>query len=221
MKRLIILVTTIFALCAGMGAQTAYGAADGYTRYAKAAVKDAYFFQEKNTSTSIFAVPYTYCIEILGEEGDWYRARYASDTGMYKAVTGYCRKSDFNSLEGVPQTTYLYKTVTVNYSAGENIGSLPVLNDISLEAAYYGTYYSGAQVYSYVYCQGSFGYIEGANDDYPLNLEESAAPAPSDDGESTKSGGVSAGLISVIVIAVLFSGVAVMLYFLTRRNRTD
>lgn len=204
-----------------MGTTAVYGATDGNMRYAKAAVKDAYFFQEKNTSTSLFAVPYTYCIEILGDEGDWYRARYASDTGVYKAVTGYCRKSDFTGVDGVPQTTYLYKTVTVNYSAGEKIGSLPVLNDISLEAAYYGTYYSGAAVYSYVYCQGSFGYIEGANDDYPLNFEESSATPPTDDEETKNSGGASAGLISVIVIAVLFSGVAVMLYFLTRRNRTD
>lgn len=220
MKRLIIFVIIFAAVCALGGTPVVY-ATESYPVYAKATVKNAYFFQEKNTSSSLFAVPYTYCIEILGDEGEWYRARYASDTGIYKALTGYCRKTDFTEVEGVPQVTYLYKTVTVSYSAGETGGSLPVLNEISIEAAYYGTYDSGAAVYSYVYCQGSFGYIEGANDDYPLNLDEADDDLTDGEQQSAKESGISAGLISVIVIAVLFTGVAVMLYFITRRNRTD
>ncbi len=216
MKRLSFLFACIILVAALYTPAPAFAATPVYAR---AAVRDAYFFADKNTSGAIFAVPYTYCIEVLGEDGDWYRARYAADSGVYRSVTGYCKKEDFTAVEGVPQVTYLYKTVTVTYTAKLPAGTLPVLNEIAIEAAYYGTYYSGATVYSYVYCQGSFGYIEGANDDYPLNEEEKKDEDPAAGEEPKKeSGGWSAGLITVVIILALFVAVIVMLHFATARS---
>ncbi len=185
------------------------------TRYARADVRTAYFFSERDLSTSLFAVPYTYCIEILRDDGEWYYAKYAADAGIYRAVYGYCRKSDFVELVETPQVTYLYKAVTVTYSTGSGGGSLPVLDEINVEAAFYGTYYSGATAYSYVYCQGSFGYIEGANDDYPLiEDEDDGGETPPDDGSPE----ISAGLISAIVISLLAAAALIMLYLTTRKR---
>ncbi len=189
--------------------------------YARAAVRNAYFFTEMNDSSALFSVPYTYCVEILKDEGDWYRARYAANAGIYREITGYCRKDDFIPVEGVPDVTYLYKTVTVTYAANSTPSTLPVLNEIAVEAAYYGTYDSGAAVYSYVYCQGSFGYIEGANDDYPLN---SLGTETGDGGnkEESKNLGWSAGLITVAVILALFVAVIMLLHFATAKaNKKD
>lgn len=219
MKRFALLILSIWVMLAALAPQPVFAAP---TKYARAAVRTAYFFNEKNTSSCLFAVPYTYCIEVLREDSDWYYAKYANDAGIYKALYGYCRKQDFTVEEGVPETTYLYKTVVVNYSVNGGSPSLPVLGEISLDAAYYGTFYSGATVYSYVYCQGSFGYIEGANDDYPLNT-----PA-TDDGGDTQSGqngkekgSVSFALIAFIVIALLFTAVIIVIYLATKKPRSE
>lgn len=190
--------------------------------YAQAIVRDAYFYETKNGS-SVFAVPYTYCIEVLSEDGDWYYASYAADVGAYKAKRGYCLKSDFALLEGEPSFTYLYKTVTVTFSSNAGSSSLPVLNELNLEAAFYGSYQAGGEWYSYVYCQGSFGYIAGANDDYPLNA------LPSDKKDETggevsgggKKSALSAGLISALVILALFVAVILMLHFTSKKAPKD
>ena len=214
MKRLIILLL-IIACIASSGAPYATANADSY-RYARANVKTAYFFTDKDISSSLFAVPYTYCIEILRDEGDWYYARYGADEGIYRTIYGYCRKSDFDVVDGTPTVTYLYKSVTVTYSTGDDTGSLPVLNEINVEAAFYGTYYSGATAYSYVYCQGSFGYIRGANDDYPLNLPDDEGGA--DEPQPEEEEGMNVGLISALVICALAAAAIAMLYFTTRRK---
>ncbi len=220
MKRFTVLIVCILLTALACAVQPVYAAP---VSYARAAVHDAYFFTEKNSASSLFAVPYTYCIEVIRDEGEWYYARYANDTGIYKSLYGYCRKEDFTSESGVPEVTFLYKTVTVKFSVNGNNSSLPVLNEISVEAAYYGTYYSGASVYSYVYCQGSFGYIEGANDDYPLNTPNTEPEKP-DDNESNEKGGASGwsvGLIAFIIIAVLFVTVIAIIWLTTRKPNVN
>ena len=216
MKRLLLLLSIvlyIFTLPAAMPVS-----ADGST-FARANVREAYFFTDKDLSTSIFTVPYTYCVEVLRDEGDWYYASYASNTGIYKELKGYCRKSDFVLVEGKPDVTFLYKTVTVTYKSGDGAGSLPVLNEISVEAAFYGNFYSGATAYSYVYAQGSFGYIKGANDDYPLNLPEEKPETPV--AEAPKQS-VNFGLITALVICALAALALIMLYYTSKKkNRSD
>ena len=192
--------------------------ADTHT-YARANVREAYFFLEKDLTTSIFTVPYTYCVEILRDDGDWYYVSYASNTGVYKELKGYCRKQDFIPVEGKPDITYLYKTVTVIYKSGDETSSLPVLGEISVEAAFYGNFYSGATAYSYVYAQGSFGYIKGATDDYPLNLP---AEKPDEPATDTPGQSVNFGLITALVICALAALALIMLYYTSKKkNRSD
>ncbi len=218
MKRLTVIVCCIVLLIPTALIKPVYAASP---RYARAAVVDAYFCSDKSETTSLFAVPYTYCIEIIRDDGDWYYARYASDSGIYKAVYGYCKKQDFTPESGTPQVTYLYKTVTVNYTADGNASSLPVLGEIAVEAAYYGAYESGGAGYSYVYCQGSFGYIAGKNDDYPLNTPASGTGDRPSDGGDSKSSGLNFGSIAFIVIASLSVVVVLVIYFTTKKPKID
>ncbi|MCM1545870.1 MAG: hypothetical protein NC033_02425 [Clostridiales bacterium] len=196
--------------------KTAFAAAP---TYARAIDKEAYFCAERSENTSLFAVPYTYCVEVLREEGDWYYAKYLSDVGVYKAVYGYCKKEHFTPEYGTPQTTFLYKTVRVSFSAGGNPSSLPVLSEIALDAAYYGSYEAGGVDYSYVYCQGSFGYIEGAFDDYELNVPTHTP----DDGGSGAGGGspVNFATVAFIVIASLSVVIILIIYFTTKKPKID
>lgn len=217
MKRILLLLSLALYIFAAPAAPRAW--ADGAT-YARADVRDAYFFLEKDLTTSVFTVPYTYCVQILRDDGDWYYASYASNTGIYKELKGYCRKQDFTPLEGKPDVTFLYKTVTVTYKSDDGAGSLPVLNEISVEAAFYGNFYSGATAYSYVYAQGSFGYIKGANDDYPLNLPEETSQDPPQ--TEAKESNINFGLITALAICALAALALIMLYYTSKKkSRTD
>lgn len=170
--------------------------------YARAETTTAYLCTQPASEYAIFALPYTYCVEITGEQGDWYKVKYAEDFGIYRAVQGYCLKSSLKILEEKPATVYLYKQISVTYTVDVPSTSLPVLGEITVSAAYYGAYYQGPAAYSYVLCDGSFGYIPGANDDYPLNVIPEKDP-PTEDTEKTES---DAGKI---VAAVIFGVVAV------------
>lgn len=175
--------------------------------YARATSREAYFCTSADLATGIFAVPYTYCVEILSEEGDWYRVKYAEDYGIYRAVYGYVQKSDFEVLSEAPQTVYLYKSVSVTFSQDAPAGNLPVIDDITVTAAFYGSYYSGAAGYSYVLCDDSFGYIVGANEDYPLILPEDDAADTEDDAQPNNSVTVVAavviGALALLALALL------------------
>ncbi len=175
--------------------------------YARATSREAYFCTSADLATGIFAVPYTYCVEILSEEGDWYRVKYAEDYGIYRAVYGYVQKSDFEVLSEAPKTVYLYKSVSVTFSQDAPAGNLPVIDDITVNAAFYGSYYSGAAGYSYVLCDDSFGYIVGANEDYPLILPEDDAADTEDDAQPNNSVTVVAavviGALALLALALL------------------
>ena len=195
------------------GAETTeYDGTDGgetqtLSSYARATSREAYFCTSADLATGIFAVPYTYCVEILSEEGDWYRVKYAEDYGIYRAVYGYVQKSDFEVLSEAPQTVYLYKSVSVTFSQDAPAGNLPVIDDITVTAAFYGSYYSGAAGYSYVLCDDSFGYIVGANEDYPLILPEDDAADTEDDAQTNTGGTVVAavviGALALLALALL------------------
>lgn len=181
--------------------------------YAQAVTTTAYFFSQKDLSTSLFAVPYTYFVKVIREDGQWYYVSYAEDEGLYRAVYGYVLKSDFVQCEQ-PQTTYLFKSVTITYSAGGENPSLPSLGEIDMEAAFYGTYYSGATAYSYVLCGDSFGYIAGANDDYPLNplvTRSEDEPPPESDGNAA---------VTAVVIVALAAGALVLVFLSSRKKKT-
>lgn len=195
------------------GAETTeYDGTDGgetqtLSSYARATSREAYFCTSADLATGIFAVPYTYCVEILSEEGDWYRVKYAEDYGIYRAVYGYVQKSDFEVLSEAPKTVYLYKSVSVTFSQDAPAGNLPVIDDITVNAAFYGSYYSGAAGYSYVLCDDSFGYIVGANEDYPLILPEDDAADTEDDAQPNNSVTVVAavviGALALLALALL------------------
>lgn len=216
MKRFTVAIFCVFLILASAPLKPVSAAS---VTYARATDDKAYFCTEKSETTSLFAVPYTYCVEVLRDEGEWYYARYANDAGIYKSVYGYCKKQHFNVEYGTPQSTFLYKTVTVSFSADGNASSLPVLGEIALEAAYYGTYEAGGVSYSYVFCQGKFGYVEGKYDDFELNIP---TPAPDVNGDGTESGsGLNFATVAFIVIALLSVVIILIIYFTAKKPRID
>ena len=204
------------------GAETTeYDGTDGgetqtLSSYARATSREAYFCTSADVATGIFAVPYTYCVEVLYEEGDWYRVKYAEDYGIYRAVYGYVLKSQFELLSERPSTVYLYRSVSVNFSQDDPTGGLPEIDDITVTAAFYGSYYSGAAGYSYVLCNGSFGYISGANEDYPLIVPEGGDTPAADEHPADENSG-DGTIVAVVIISVVIA-LAVGLVILSGRK---
>lgn len=185
-------------------------------RYARADAKDIYFCERKDLNYALFTIPYTYCVEILSTDGEWYYVKYAEDVALYKALYGYCLSENLTPVEEPPDNIYLNMPVTVTFRTDTPVGSLPVLSELNVTAAFYGTYYSGATAYSYVLYDGKFGYIYGANDNYPLN-EIPTEPDPDD--EPAKSGGSSnTKLITVLALTGLAAVTLVVLYFTGRKK---
>ncbi len=194
-------------------------AAESGTFFARAETRTAYFYSSENPSSALFTVPYTYCVQVLDEDGEWYYVKYADDYGSYRAIYGYCLKDSLTAVSGTPSPVYLYKEVQVTYTADTSDSSLPVLSELTVSAAFYGTFYSGPTAYSYVLCNGSFGYIEGANDDYELvdyktdDAQTSDTGADEnnndsgdadDDGTNTKIiAGVTLGIIAAVTVLLL------------------
>lgn len=194
--------------------------ADSAYFYARAETRYAYFYASKSQSSALFTVPYTYCVQVLGEDGDWYYVKYADDYGIYRALYGYCLKDTLTAVNGTPSPVYLYKEVTVTYSADSTQSSLPVLGELTVSAAFYGTFYSGPAAYSYVLCQGAYGYIEGANDDYEL-VDYQTNDTQADEGatDSQTEDSADGKLIAGIAIAVIAAACVALMLLTGRRRR--
>ncbi len=189
-------------------------AEDSAATYARANSREAYFYTDMDVSSAIFAVPYTYCVEVLEEYGGWYYVKYAEDYGLYRALYGYVKADDFSALSQAPETAYLYQTISVTFSQEAPANGLPALGDITVTAAFYGNYYSGAAGYSYVLYQSSFGYITGATEDYPLI--ESASSQGEEQPAATSAG---AGSVTAWVILGVLAALALAIAALTGRMR--
>lgn len=176
--------------------------------------KEVYFFAQKNEDSALFIIPQTYCVEILGREGVWYRVKYAEDNGIYRALYGYCLASDVTATDKPLENLYLHTTVTVVYKPDGAAGTLPAPGNIEIQAAYYGAYTIGKTDCSYVLCGENFGYIAGSVENYPLNtlpVVDTVAPAEQNSSDVT--------LITAIVISVVAVGAIAVLYFSGKRAK--
>ena len=193
---------------AGRAETEAYG-------FAQANTKEVYFCEKKDLDFALFTIPYTYCVEILAQDGDWYRVKYADDNPPYCALYGYCRTENLTPLTLPPENIYLNMPVTVTFKPDIPSTSLPVLGELNVTAAFYGNRYLGNEDYSYVCYEGSFGYIYGSNDDYPLN--ELVVIAKEPDPEKKE---VNTTLIIALVLAGLAAAALLILYFTRGRKNT-
>lgn len=192
------------------------GAAALNYKYARADARDIYFCERKDLKYALFTIPYTYCVEILSADGEWYYVKYAEDSGMYRALYGYCLAANLTPVEVPPENKYLNMPVTVSFKADTSVGSLPVLNELNVTAAFYGTYYAGASAYSYVLYDGGFGYIYGANDDYPLNdIPAPDAPGPETPGTKEKD----SRLFIALGLTALAAAALIIVYLTGRKSR--
>lgn len=174
----------------------------------------AYLCEKTDLTKALFAIPETYCVEILGEEGNWYHCRYAKDEGLYRAIEGYCKKSVLTPIDEPLECEYLNYTLPVTFCAKPGNAQFPKF-ELEIDSAYYGEGEVIGTPHSYVYCYGKFGYVTERVTSYPKNDIPQPTSAPA--GEEPNS--VNATLITAIVITVI-AGVAIaVLYFMGKRPK--
>ncbi len=216
MKRLTVAIICVILIMTATSFTPVFAASP---TYARAIDKVAYLYEEKNENP-LFAVPYTYYVQILRDEGEWYFVRYADDAGVYRAVDGYCEKKHFELEYGTPENIYLNRPVTLSLPAGETPPFVPAATQLSLDAAYYGAVDWANTPYAYVLCHGSFFYVKDEFGEYAYNPP---THTPDDNGGNTESGGTGLNFASIafIVIASLSVVVILIIYFTTKKPRID
>lgn len=166
-----------------------------------------YLCSAQSDSTALFAIPQTYCVTILSESNGWYYCRYAEDVGIYRSVTGYCRKDGLKLISEPLANMFLNLPITITYKSDVSDELLPPLDEIEVTAAYYGVYKMAAADYSYVLYNTSFGYVRTTVNTYPLNtIPEEDTPVINTDEKNYTA------LITIAIITLAGFAVAV-LYF--------
>ncbi len=182
-------------------------------RYAYA-LDGAYFCEEKDISTALFAIPNTYCVEILQDDGEWYYCRYAKDEGAYKSVRGYCLKSALTPIAEPLEHEYLNYTYAVDFYAKKGSSQIEPFK-VTLTVAFYGNGSVNASDMAYVYYDGNFGYVSNSVTDYPTN----DIPQPTVSPDVTRQSSVNATLITAVVITVIAAVAVAVLYFAGKRPK--
>ncbi|MDE7083180.1 MAG: hypothetical protein K2O89_05735 [Clostridia bacterium] len=215
MKYLKVALAVLTTLICVLSSSTVTAKADTAFRYAYVGEKvEAYFYKDKDLQSALFAIPETYCVEILREDGDWYYCRYAKDEGAYVALRGYCLKSDLNPIEEPLENEYLNYPIAVDFYAKEGSAQIDPFK-VTLTVAFYGNGTMNASGLSYVYYAGNFGYVANTVRDYPKN----DIPQPTVSTDITERESVNATLITAIVITVIAVVAVVVLYFASKRPK--
>ena len=209
-----LLITTLILISALLSPLSTSEVAEAETYgFGRADSREVYFCERRDLSFALFAIPYTYCVEILAQDGEWYRVKYADDNPPYCAIYGYCRAEDLTPLTLPPENIYLNMPVTVTYKTETPPTSLPVLGELNVTAAFYGNKMLYGEEYSYVCYDGSFGYIYGVGDNYPLNEIPEIVEEPEPEKEE-----INSTLIISLILAGLAAGALFILYFTKGRN---
>ncbi len=175
---------------------------------------EVYFYDENKQA--LFIIPQTYCVRVLGREGDWLRVRYAEDEGLFVHIDGYCLADALKECEAPLENLYLKRTVTVTYTtslAPPEPLSPPKPKEFA--AAYYGAYKVGDADCMYVYIDGDFAYIKGSIGYY----EKNELPQPSQPTFAEGDGGVNAALICALVLTFVAAAAIIVIYFTGKRQK--
>lgn len=214
MKKLIFPLLLAILLVPFAAARTAY--ADDTKSYARIESEGVYLYGSPDESDGLFTLPRTYFVQILGETAQFYYVSYLTDRSDYKAVKGYCKKTEIVPVDYTPVTPFLEYKITVTYSVDGSFLPDDPLSTFTAEVVYYGEFNFGTSVYYYVNRDGAFGYVPAkscSKPEYPVNTEHTEVNKP-DTGQGTVSAQGNAVRIVLICTLAVFAVGAV--YFLFR-----
>ncbi len=218
MKILFLFIVSCFVILSSQPSFSSY-ADESYSYYAKI-LGNAYFYELPDEKTSLFTIPSTYFVLLIGEEGDFYKAKYLD-------IYGYVKKSDVTPMNGTPTSPYPNQKFRNYNDGGLTVYSSPstsgnALGKLAFEGQYllYGTmigeemfsqstnvwYYckldgETSSIYGYVfsyYCDLFDGFIE--NTEYFPEITEELIFTSTTTAEP--QGGLSDTVVAIIILSV-------------------
>lgn len=102
-------------------------AEQGKTYYAKVLQEGAYFYSKEATEEfeRTFILPSTYFVLLVGEEGEFYKAKYLD-------LFGYVKKTEVTPMEGTPAQPYASQTFRAYDRSGLDVYAKPKISSESL-----------------------------------------------------------------------------------------
>ena len=204
---------------------TPYAEEENFSQYARIEQAGVYLYATTDEMDGLFTLPRTYFVRILGETSQYYYVSYLADKADFKAVRGYCKKTEITPVDYQPETPYLEYKITITYSV-EGGGILPddPLSTFTAQAAYYGAFHFGTSVHYYVYREGAFGYVPAKScsvPDYPINTEHTAPVTPPEDNKTNNSSAPRNNAVRIVLICTLSVFAIGAIYFLFRPQKTS
>lgn len=187
------------------------------TYYAKV-LNQANFYSSASESSPLFTLPNTYFVLLIGQEGDFYRAKYLD-------LYGYVKKDEVTPMDGVPTSPYPNEVFRNFNDNGLNLQSQPTNSSATLgkldfleEYTLYGTT-TGQEPFPnstnvWYYCNATingvstFGYAFSYYCDIFDGFTENTEYFPAITGElqfssqTPENGGLSDTVIAIIILAV-------------------
>lgn len=127
--------------------------------YAYIANDDTYLYATKNEKSGLFVIPQTYYVKLLSKDEQFCKVEYLTDSANTQKLTGYCKTSELTFVDYTPQTPYFYYTFDLTYYINADEKDSPLLDQITVVCAYYGSYKIGTTTYCYVLRENDFGYV--------------------------------------------------------------
>lgn len=203
----------LFLFCLPMRA--AY--AEETDTYARIMQPNVYFYEKADENSGLFILPETYFIKVTGESQDYYAAEYLSDTPGRTTLRGYCRKTDVELVDYIPETPFLVYDTEVTFRTSSDDLPDEFIVEYKVSAAFYGTFSYGSSTCCYVELDGEFGYVPSAACaplDYPPNTEHTENPPVDQETDPTKPQSLNA--LNVVLISALAVAALGAVYFLFR-----
>lgn len=169
-----------------------------------------YLYADQSEESGLFLIPNTYYVKVLEQGAEYSYVEYAADSGLYRAVRGYCKSEALTPVDFTPARPFVNLTVSLTYrldGASSLVGGDLAL--ITVEAAYYGDYTVGSTQYCYVCANGKFGYVPRPEISYEPNEDylPEAPPVSAENPDTPFSlyiliGALCLGLVLILLLSL-------------------
>jgi hypothetical protein len=152
-------------------------------QYARVLNQTTYLYNSADTSSPCFLIPETYYVKLIRDDGEYYFVNYQEDLApYYKAIAGYCKKSDLYMCDYTPSIPYLNYNIDVYDGArgykSSSLSKVDYLFNNGNPIIYYGKIKINNVLFYYVLAHGEFRCYINSNECVPLSYPLNTDPLP-------------------------------------------
>ncbi|MGN1076956.1 MAG: hypothetical protein ACI4ST_00415 [Candidatus Gallimonas sp.] len=182
-------------------------------RYAVAASDEVWFYAETDETSGLFLVPYSYCVRIVGESGNFVQAEYGGKDGL-PVQKGYCLRDGLLFLDYEPERPFFVHLVKLVYKL-----ETPAQEELSYsrEAYFYGYYPSGSARYLRVLLDGELVLVGEAE---PLSIPTTDyIPSQKTNSPAAETGSSRLSALQIVIVCIACAATVVVAVLVMRGKK--